>query len=152
MNRTIAVLAMGLSTITISNVSSAQAQAFASQDYQAPDFAGRDKTYSYLRTKILEGMREGANFSGHYTIVRIGCGSGCSNNLLINRRTGQIDPIPFGGEEQQMLTFRHSVRSNVLTAVWTDYEECYSQEVRWNGSAFEVRSSPRVVPQKLCRS
>lgn len=152
MSRIIAALALGLGTIAISSTSSAHAQDFVSREYQAPDFAGRDKAYSYLRTRILEGMRQGANFNGHYTIVRIGCGSGCSNNLLVNRRTGQIHPIPFGGEEQQMLTFRHSVRSDMLTAIWTDYEECYSQQVRWNGSGFEVRSSPRVVPEDLCRS
>lgn len=152
MNKVVAALALGLSALTISFASPAQAQTSASRDYQAPDFAGRDKAYSYLRTKILAGMREGANFNGQYTIVRIGCGSGCSNNLLVDRRTGQIHAIPFGGEEQQMLTFHHNVRSDVLTAIWTDYDECFSQQVRWNGTAFEVRSSPRVVSEDLCRS
>lgn len=154
MNRIIMSMAMvmGVSIIAISEVPAAQAQTSASRDYRAPDFAGRDKAYSYLRTRIHEGMREGANFNGHYTIVRIGCGSGCSNNLLVNRKTGQIHPIPFGGEDQQMLTFRHSVRSDMLTAIWTDYEQCYSQQVRWNGSSFEVRTSSRVVAEDLCRS
>lgn len=152
MSKIIAAWALGLGTITVSATSPAQAQASASHNYQAPDFAARDKAYSYLRTKILEGMRQGANFNGHYTIIRIGCGSGCSNNLLVNRRTGQIHPIPFGGEDQQMLTIRHTVRSDMLTAIWTDYEECYSQQARWNGTGFEVRSSPRVVSEDLCRS
>lgn len=127
MNRIIAVVALGICSITLSGTSSAQAQSPALRDYQVPDFMGRDKAYSYLRTKILEGMREGANFNRHYTVVRIGCGSGCSNSLLVNRRTGQIYSIPFGGEQQQMLTFRHSVRSDLLTAIWTDFEDCFSQ-------------------------
>ncbi|WP_375289607.1 hypothetical protein [Qipengyuania sp.] len=152
MNKIVTALALGLGPLTVAGAPPAQAQASASPDYQAPDFTGRDRAYSYLRTRILEGMHEGVNFNGHYTIVRIGCGSGCSNNLLVNRRTGQIHPIPFGGEEQQMLTLRHSVRSDMLTAVWTDYEACYLQQVRWNGAGFEVRSSPRVVSEELCRS
>lgn len=152
MKRIIAALALGIGIHAVASGSAANAQAYVSRDYQTPDFAGRERAYSHLRTRILEGMREGANFSGHYTIVRIGCGSGCSNNLLVNRRTGHIHPIPFGGEQQQMLTFRHSVRSDVLTATWTDYETCNSQQVRWNGSGFEARSSPRVVSEALCRS
>lgn len=152
MRRIIVALAFGLGTLAVSGASPAQAQVSPSPDYQAPDFGGRDKAYSYLRTKIIEGMREGADFNGHYTIVRIGCGSGCSNNLLVNRRTGQIHPIPFGGEEQQMLTFRHSVRSDMLTAIWTDFENCFSQQVRWTGTGFEVQSSPRMVAEALCRS
>jgi len=152
MNRIIAVVALALCSIAVSATSSAQSESSALRDYQVPDFAGRDKAYSYLRSKILEGMREGANFNGHYTVVRIGCGSGCSNNLLVNRKTGQIYSIPFGGEQQQMLTFRHSVRSDMLTAIWTDFDDCFSQDARWNGGGFEVSSAPRMVPEALCAS
>src|SRR5271157_5772624 len=42
-----------------------------------PDFRGRDKKSSMFRTRIIEGMGDGANFAGKYNVIQIGCGTGC---------------------------------------------------------------------------
>lgn len=40
-----------------------------------PDFHGRDRDLSTFRTRIIDSMREGANFAGKYRVVTIGCGN-----------------------------------------------------------------------------
>jgi hypothetical protein len=46
-----------------------------------PDFKRRDKQFSLFRTRIIEGIRDGANFAGKYSVVQIGCGTGCRFGL-----------------------------------------------------------------------
>jgi hypothetical protein len=120
--------------------------------FRLPDFAGRDKQFAYLRARIVAGMREGANFADHYTIVTIGCGTGCTHNLMVDRKTGAVSEVPFGGEKQQLLTLRYRLKSNLLVATWFDGDLCVEQRVEWNGTAFEISDSPRGRPDEVCRS
>lgn len=115
-----------------------------------PDFAGRDKQFSYLRTRIREALREDANFAGHYTIVTMGCGTGCTNNLMVDRKTGKVTNLPYGGEFQQMLTLRHRVDRASLVASWFEGQLCYVQEARWTGSGFIMSDEPRWKPDEVC--
>jgi hypothetical protein len=117
-----------------------------------PDFKGRDKQFAYLKTRILEGLRQGANFARHYTIVGMGCGTGCSSNLMIDRRTGEVSRVPYGGELQQMLTLRHQSSSNLITATWFDDDLCVLQEARWDGAAFDIDAAPRGQSDATCRN
>lgn len=120
------------------------------QAFHTPDFAGRDKAFSYMRTRIVEGLRAGANFAGRYTIVRTGCGSGCTSNMIIDRTTGKVSYVPWGGEIHNMLELRFNVRSNQIMAAWFSGDDCLSQAGQWNGSAFEIASSPRGRPRSFC--
>lgn len=38
-----------------------------------------------------ECLRQGVNFSGHYTIVQWGCGMLCQNMCIVNRLTGKVN-------------------------------------------------------------
>lgn len=121
--------------------------------FRQPDFTGRDRNYSMYRTRILEGMRdEGANFAGHYTIIQLGCGTGCTFNFLADRKTGKVSDLPYGGEEQQMLTLRHSVNSNILNATWFADGVCQVQQARWTGATFAINGEPLSSPESSCNS
>lgn len=121
-----------------------------SKQYRSPDFSGRDKSFSYMRSRIMEGLRSGPNFSNNYTIIRTGCGTGCTSNYIVDRRTGKVFNIPWGGEIYNMLNLRFNLKSNQITAAWFDGDMCTSQTGRWNGSAFELTSSPRGRPNSFC--
>lgn len=121
--------------------------------FHQPDFAGRDQNYSKYRTKILESLRvDGANFADHYTIIRIGCGTGCTFNFIADRATGRLSDLPYGGEEQQMLTLRHSVASNTLDASWFADGVCMVQQARWTGTTFTMSAEPMSSPNSSCSS
>lgn len=119
--------------------------------FRHPDFKGRDREFSMYRTRIVEGMREeGANFAGNFTIIRIGCGTGCTFNLAANRATGEVHDLPYGGEEQQMLSLRHSVDSNIVNASWFADGACVTQRARWTGSGFQVDGDPKSSLESVC--
>ncbi|MEJ8803784.1 hypothetical protein [Pontibacter sp. H249] len=42
------------------------------------------------RTALREGMKQGVNFAGKYTVVTIGCGTSCQRHYVINRENGKI--------------------------------------------------------------
>ncbi len=138
--------------VSVQNPSLSQLPTSAS-GFRQPDFAGRDRRYSMYRTRILEGLRdEGANFAGHYTIIRIGCGTGCTFNFVADRATGEVSDLPYGGEEQQMLTLRHSVASNTLNASWLADGLCMVQQARWTGTTFAISGEPMSSPDSSCSS
>jgi hypothetical protein len=43
-----------------------------------------------FRTAIRKGMEEGVNFAGKYTVVSIGCGTGCQQHYVVDRETGKV--------------------------------------------------------------
>ena len=45
------------------------------------------KTY---KTRLREGLGEGADFNGHYKIVSHGCGSQCQGNWVVDVVTGRV--------------------------------------------------------------
>jgi hypothetical protein len=42
------------------------------------------------RTVLKEQSRKGPNFAGHYTIVRIGCGTSCAKIAVVDAETGHV--------------------------------------------------------------
>jgi hypothetical protein len=44
-------------------------------------------------TKILEAVKRGPNFAGHYTIAQWGCGSSCGNFAVVDDVTGKIEVL-----------------------------------------------------------
>jgi hypothetical protein len=75
------------------------------QDYPAPstwrskDVKLRLRTYNEkcFLTRLTEAAKEPPDFAGHYKIAGWGCGSACASGALIDLKTGNIYPLPFGG-------------------------------------------------------
>lgn len=54
----------------------------------APDVkSGKPHLY---RTMIREGARQGPNFAGHYTLIRIGCGAATVCPAIMDANTGKV--------------------------------------------------------------
>lgn len=43
-----------------------------------------------LRTALRNGLKEGINFAGQYTVVTIGCGTSCQQHFVVDRKNGKI--------------------------------------------------------------
>jgi hypothetical protein len=54
-----------------------------------PNLATHKEARTY-RTVIRERAKEGPNFAGQYTIIRIGCGTGCVYIAVVDARTGRV--------------------------------------------------------------
>jgi hypothetical protein len=61
-----------------------------------PDFRGRDREFARFRTRIRNGLKEGPDFAGRYSIVEIGCGTGCRRVFIADNRTGKVFDFPRG--------------------------------------------------------
>lgn len=44
----------------------------------------------HYRTKLRNGLKKGANYNGHYSIVTHGCGSNCQANWIIDVTNGKV--------------------------------------------------------------
>ncbi|MCX2741623.1 hypothetical protein [Pontibacter anaerobius] len=42
------------------------------------------------RTILKQGMEQGVNFAGKYTVVSIGCGTSCQQHFVIDRQSGKV--------------------------------------------------------------
>lgn len=86
-----------------------------------PDFRGRDRPFNSFRTRIRDGMREGPNFAGHYSVVEIGCGTGCLFAIVGDNNTGKPANFPRGGEDNPSMQLHFELGSRLLAAQWLDY-------------------------------
>ena len=102
-----------------------------------PDFRGKDRKYANFRTRISEGMSTGPDFAGHYAIVQIGCGTGCSSVYVGDVATGEIFGFPYGGEDYNGMQLNYSAKSDGITIYWTMNGRCFRDSMRWNGATFE---------------
>lgn len=92
---------------------------------------------SYKET-IIAQCKAGINFAGYYTIVSFGCGTSCQQNLIINRKTGEID-----GEFVTSMGAKFQKNSSLLirnfgaVAKKTSLIELYGKlevnQMNWNG-------------------
>jgi hypothetical protein len=87
-----------------------------------PDFKGRDRDFNNFRTRIRNGMRDGPNFAGHYSLIQIGCGTGCTFVVIADNNTGRPASFPRGGEDNMYLTLDYRRDSRLLAAQWLDSE------------------------------
>lgn len=116
---------------------------------QAPDFAGRAQAFGRYRTRIQEGVQAGVNFAGHYRVIEIGCGTSCRFAYVVDLASGEVDPFPYGGEDQYQMKLLYAPESRLLKARWTasDDEGCVEQDLvmdsfKW--TVLEERSAPKV--------
>lgn len=82
-----------------------------------PEFNGRDKKYKNYRTRIRNGLNEGPNFAGHYSVVQIGCGTGCSFAFIADNQTGQVFDFPRGGEDNMYMQLLFKSDSRLIAAM-----------------------------------
>lgn len=54
-----------------------------------PSLSSHSQARTY-RTALRNQARKGPNFAGGYTIVQIGCGTGCSLLAVVDARTGRV--------------------------------------------------------------
>ena len=43
-----------------------------------------------FRTALNEGLKQGVNFAGKYTVVTVGCGTACQQHFVVDRETGKV--------------------------------------------------------------
>ncbi|MEY9097986.1 hypothetical protein ABIA24_000895 [Sinorhizobium fredii] len=117
-----------------------------------PDFKGRDKAFNNFRTRIRNGMKEGPNFAGEYTVIQIGCGTGCSFVIVGNNRTGQPFDFPRGGEDNMYLSLEYQLTSKLMTAQWADFDQssCFVEQFKFDGSAWATLSKRDVGSAEAC--
>ncbi|PKA43196.1 hypothetical protein CWR43_14205 [Rhizobium sullae] len=117
-----------------------------------PDFSGRDKEFSNFRTRITNGMTDGPSFAGEYSVIQIGCGTGCSFAYIGNNRTGEVHELPVGGEGNMYLTLKYQLDSRLLVAQWGDYDasKCYIQFFSFDDGAWTDLLKHEVGPMDNC--
>ena len=93
-----------------------------------PDFRGRDHDAATFRTRITDSMRDGAKFAGKYSVITIGCGTGCRFNFVADLTNGRVIGFPLGGEDYGHLDLFYKLDSSLIIAVWDDAPETCSQE------------------------
>jgi len=86
--------------------------------YTLPNFEGDQSDYANYRTVITERASNGPNFAGRYTLVELGCGTGCRWAVAVDLADGNIIDFPLGGEEHLYLTLRYTRSSKLLSATW----------------------------------
>lgn len=113
-----------------------------------PDFAGRDEWARNFRTRIRDGLNAGSNFSGHYSLIEIGCGTSCRFAFLADARNGQVFSFPYGGEEQYEMELLYNLDSRLVKVTWMkDWNTCVQQDLEFDGAEFVVLGEatfPRV--------
>jgi hypothetical protein len=109
------------------------------------------------RMRLREGAKEGPNFSGHYTIVTWGCGTGCIAFAIVDAATGRVSCPHFSvswgqfgvGEERlrerEPLEFRRDSRLLVVTGSRNErgkgvyYYEWTGRRLKLLMAAFETK-------------
>ena len=115
-----------------------------------PDFDGRDREFKNYRTRIRNGIAEGADFAGRYKVIQFGCGTGCSFVLLADVSTGRVYGFPHGGENDQMLRLEYRITSNLIRASWVpniqDMNTCAQEDLLWDDGRFTSLRTAGAAP------
>lgn len=89
-------------------------------------------------TRITEdSAAAGVNFAGYSTIVRVGCGTGCSIGWVVDRKTGTVRDLGLGGEEQSGVELVFKPDSRLLKAGWEQDAKCRYQSFLWTGEKLQ---------------
>jgi hypothetical protein len=118
-----------------------------------PDFRRRDNRFSSFRTRIIDGMRDGANFAGKYSVIKIGCGTGCRFYYVGDVTNGHLTAFPYGGEDYGHLDLFYKLNSSLIISVWDESPEaCFQEEFEIKNGALTSlgRSSVRRNEGEYC--
>ncbi len=116
---------------------------YNSGDYAVPNmYRGKlaaldDKSHTEaatFKTALTEGLKQGVNFAGKYTVVTVGCGTSCQVHYVVDRENGKVlDKV------QSSMGARYSPDSRLFIINPTDttvnYKEC--QNCMPQGFVFE---------------
>lgn len=114
-----------------------------------PDFKKRDRDFNMYRTRIRDGMRQGPNFAGRYSLIQIGCGTGCSFVIVGDNKTGQPSNFPRGGEDNLYLQLKFSLNSRLLATQWFG-DRCYREFFEFDGQTWRTISKTDIGSQETC--
>ncbi|MDE4456082.1 hypothetical protein [Psychrobacter sp. DAB_AL62B] len=117
-----------------------------------PDFEGRDKSARMFRTRIRNGLAEGANFNGHYSFITFGCGTSCVMSYITDTRTGKVFQPPFGGESTPELAIEFKVDSNLIQVIHMGdtSEECQVRAWSFDGEGFKLEGEDGFAREGSC--
>jgi hypothetical protein len=103
-----------------------------------PDFEGRDAWAARYRTMIRQGVEDGPDFAGHWSLVQVGCGTGCSNTYMVDHATGEALPFPYG-PERNGVGLVHDVTSRLVRVSWLRADGlCERHGLVWEGGRFRM--------------
>ena len=117
-----------------------------------PDFEGRDKSARMFRTRIRDGLAEGANFNGHYSFIAFGCGASCVMSYITDTRTGKVFEPPFGGESTPELAIEFKLDSNLIQVIHMGdtSEECQIRAWSFDGKSFKLEGEDGFARECSC--
>ena len=117
-----------------------------------PDFEGRDKSAWMFRTRIRDGLAEGANFNGHYSFITFGCGASCVMSYITDTRTGKVFDPPFGGESTPELTIEFKLDSNLIHVIHMGdtSEECQVRAWSFDEKGFKLEGEDGFAREGSC--
>lgn len=117
-----------------------------------PDFRKRDRAYNHFRTRIREGMKAGPNFAGRYSVIQIGCGTGCSFAFIGDNRTGRVADFPRGGEANMYMQLDYRLGSRLMAAQWADHSagRCHVEFFEFNAEKWTALGRRDVGPLDAC--
>ena len=117
-----------------------------------PDFEGRDKSARMFRTRIREGLAEGANFNGHYSFITFGCGTSCVMSYITDTRTGKVFEPPFGEESTPELAIEFKLDSNLIQVIHMGdtSEECQVRAWSFDGKSFKLEGEDVFAREGSC--
>jgi hypothetical protein len=113
-----------------------------------PVFTGEGAKFAHMQTRIREAFAANEIAAGHYIVLQIGCGTGCTWNIVGDVRTGHLIEFPLGGETYQGLTILTDPKSRLFTARW-DFERCTTRTYSLEGTRF-VQVGRDEVENKGC--
>jgi hypothetical protein len=121
-----------------------------------PDFRGRDKNFSHYRTGIREMMRRSPNFGGKYSLIKMGCGSGCSTLYVGDHSTGRVYRFPRGAEDNLVISVYGQSNSNLIIINWRStgaYSQdigCFWESFEWNNNKAKLLRKISIKDDELC--
>jgi hypothetical protein len=113
-----------------------------------PNLASHPEARRY-RTVLRRAAQAGPNFAGQFTLVRIGCGTGCAEIAVVDAKDGSVSfpqglrTVQWAGwwHEPYGLQYRLSSRLAVVYGVANEEETVGHYGVSyfvWNGKDFEL--------------
>jgi hypothetical protein len=117
-----------------------------------PDFSGGNAHFKSFRTRIREGMAQGPDFAGEFSVIQFGCGTGCSSVVVANNRTGQPYDFPRGGEDNMYLTLKYHIDSRLMVAQWGSYDsgKCLMEYFDFSRGIWSEVGKREIGPLEAC--
>jgi hypothetical protein len=97
-------------------------------------------------------MRDGPDFAGHFTIIQIGCGTGCSFAYVADNNTGKVADFPRGGKDTTYLEMQYSRDNRMLAAQWFSYNagRCYLEFFDYSDGAWKELAKSDIGSEDTC--